>query len=51
MGRIIKLTHPLVEHHMAMLRDKTTPPHIFRDQIRRLTLLLTYEATANLPHQ
>jgi uracil phosphoribosyltransferase len=36
---------------MAMLRDKTTPPHIFRDQIRRLTLLLTYEATANLPLQ
>jgi uracil phosphoribosyltransferase len=34
---------------MALLRDKNTPPHIFRDQIRRLTLLLTYEATAALP--
>ncbi|MEE9368783.1 MAG: uracil phosphoribosyltransferase [Pontiella sp.] len=49
MGRIVELKHPLVSHHMATLRDKTTPPHIFRDQIRRLTLLLTYEATASLP--
>jgi len=33
---------------MATLRNQETPPHIFRDQIRRLSLLLTYEASANL---
>ncbi|WP_372796027.1 uracil phosphoribosyltransferase [Pontiella sp.] len=49
MSRVIELKHPLVKHHMTMLRDKTTPPFIFRDQIRRLTLLLAYEATATLP--
>ena len=49
MGRVVELKHPLVSHHMATLRDKTTPPHIFRDQIRRLTLLLTCEATTSLP--
>lgn len=48
---IVELKHPLVQHHMATLRDKTTPPHIFRDQIRRLSLLLAYEATATLPLQ
>lgn len=49
MSRVVELKHPLVKHHMAMLRDKDTPTYIFRDQIRRLTLLLAYEATATLP--
>jgi uracil phosphoribosyltransferase len=49
MSRVVELKHPLVKHHMAMLRDRNTPTYIFRDQIRRLTLLLAYEATATLP--
>jgi uracil phosphoribosyltransferase len=49
MGRTAELNHPLVQHHLATLRDKSTPPHIFRDQVRRLSLLLAYEATAGLP--
>ena len=51
MGKVVELKHPLVQHHMAMLRDASTPPHLFRDQIRRLSLLLAYEATTNLPLQ
>ncbi|VGO20125.1 uracil phosphoribosyltransferase [Pontiella sulfatireligans] len=46
---IVELKHPLVSHHLAALRDKATPPHIFREQVRRLSLLLAYEATAKLP--
>lgn len=49
MGRIAELNHPLVAHHLASLRDKATPPHAFREQIRRLSLLLAHEATAQLP--
>jgi uracil phosphoribosyltransferase len=49
MSKVVELQHPLVSHHLATLRDKTTPPHIFREQVRRLSLLLAYEATANLP--
>lgn len=49
MGRVVELKHPLVQHHLAALRDKTTPPHVFRDQVRRLSLLLGYEATSSLP--
>lgn len=49
MGRIIELNHPLVAHHLASLRDKATPPHAFREQIRRLSLLIAHEATARLP--
>ena len=49
MGKVVELKHPLVSHHMATLRDASTPSHLFRDQIRRLSLLLAYEATADLP--
>ena len=49
MGKVVELKHPLVKHHMATLRDVATPPHLFRDQVRRLSLLLAYEATAHLP--
>lgn len=49
MGKVIELKHPLVSHHMATLRDKATPPHLFREQVGRLSLLLAYEATAELP--
>jgi uracil phosphoribosyltransferase len=49
MGRIVELKHPLVSHHLSTLRDQSTPPHLFREQIRRLSLLLAYEATASLP--
>ncbi len=49
MGRIVELKHPLVWHHLAALRDKSTPPHQFREQVRRLSQLLVYEATADLP--
>jgi len=51
MSKVIELKHPLVRHHMAALRNQTTPPNMFRDQVRRLSLLLAYEATARLPLQ
>ncbi len=44
-----ELHHPLIQHHLTGLRDKSTPPHLFREHIRRLTLLLAYEATRSLP--
>ena len=49
MGKIVELKHPLAHHHLAALRDASTPPHIFRDQVRRLSLLLAIEATSQLP--
>lgn len=51
MGRIVELNHPLVHHHLSILRDKAAPPHIFRDQVRRLSFLLAAEATNTLPLQ
>lgn len=40
--------HPLVRHKLGLLRRRDTPPWLFRPLIRELTLLLLYEATADL---
>lgn len=40
--------HPLVAHKLAKLRDKETKPKKFRELIREIASLLTYEATQDL---
>jgi uracil phosphoribosyltransferase len=40
--------HPLIEHHLAALRDARTPPDEFRRLVKRLATLLAYEATRDL---
>jgi uracil phosphoribosyltransferase len=45
--------HPLAQDLLTSLRDRTTPPAIFRALTRRLTLVLVLEATRDLavePH-
>jgi uracil phosphoribosyltransferase len=46
---VIEVTHPLVQHKLSYLRDKDTPTVHFRKLVNELTLLLTYEATKDLP--
>jgi uracil phosphoribosyltransferase len=41
--------HPLVEEVLAALRDRRTPPEEFRVLSRRVGLLVTVEATRDLP--
>jgi uracil phosphoribosyltransferase len=40
--------HPLVKHKMTKLRDKNTEPKKFRELIREIAGLLTYETTRDL---
>jgi uracil phosphoribosyltransferase len=40
--------HPLAQHLLTSLRDRATPPAVFRALTRRLTLALILEATRNL---
>ena len=40
--------HPLVKHKLTLLRDERTNSKQFREVIRELALLLTYEATQDL---
>jgi uracil phosphoribosyltransferase len=45
---VIVVDHPLVQHKLGLLRDKTTPTQVFRQLVDELTLLLTYEATKDM---
>lgn len=49
MQKVFELDHPLVHHHLTLLRSQKTTPHIFRAQVRRLAMLLATEAARDLP--
>jgi uracil phosphoribosyltransferase len=40
--------HPLAQHLVTSLRDRTTPPAVFRALTRRLTVVLVLEAARDL---
>ncbi len=40
--------HPLIQHKLSILRDKRTESKKFRELIREISILLAYEATADL---
>ena len=46
---VVEVSHPLVQHKLSYLRDKDTPTVHFRRLVEEITLLLTYEATKDLP--
>jgi uracil phosphoribosyltransferase len=46
---VVEVTHPLVQHKLSYLRDKDTPTVHVRRLVEEITLLLTYEATKDLP--
>lgn len=48
MPKIFPSSHPLVAHKLTLLRDKNTEPKKFRELIREISTLLTYEATSDL---
>jgi uracil phosphoribosyltransferase len=48
MSNIFASPHPLVVHKLSFLRDKDTEPKKFRELIREIAALLTYEATSDL---
>ncbi len=48
MKNVFPSPHPLVAHKLALLRDKDTEPRTFRELVREIAALLTYEATADL---
>jgi uracil phosphoribosyltransferase len=43
------VSHPLAQHYLTTLRDKTTATPLFRETARRLAYLLVAEATSDLP--
>ena len=45
------LDHPLIQHKLAVLRNKETSVKEFRELISEISGLMCYEATRNLPTQ
>jgi uracil phosphoribosyltransferase len=43
------LDHPLIQHKLTHMRDKTTSTRTFRELLREITLLMGYEVTRDLP--
>ena len=43
------LDHPLIQHKLSHMRDKTTSTRTFRQLLKELTLLMGYEITRDLP--
>jgi len=41
--------HPLIQHKLSLMRDKTTPSAVFRQLLREISLLLGYEVLRDLP--
>lgn len=41
--------HPLVQHKLTLMRDKDTPSAVFRQLLREISTLLTYEVLRDLP--
>ena len=42
------IPHPLIQHKLTLLRDKGTANALFRQTLREIAMLLTYEVTKDL---
>ena len=49
MSNVHVINHPLIQHKLAILRDKNTGVKEFRELIGEIAGLMCYEATRNLP--
>lgn len=49
MGTLHVIDHPLIQHKLAIIRDKETGPKEFRELVDEVSLLMAYEVTRDLP--
>ena len=49
MANVYELKHPLIQHKLAILRNKDTGVKEFRELVGEIAGLMCYEATRNLP--
>ena len=49
MANVYVLDHPLIQHKLAIMRDKNTGTKEFRALVNEIAGLMCYEATRNLP--
>ena len=49
MNNVTVVSHPLVQHKLTLMRDKTTSTKGFRQLLTEISTLLCYEVTRDLP--
>lgn len=49
MAKVMVFDHPLIQHKVAMMRDKNTTSKEFRDLAREVAMLMAFEVTRDLP--
>ena len=49
MGKLHVIDHPLVQHKLSLMRDKTTGTKDFRELLQEVATLMAYEVTRDLP--
>ena len=49
MSNVFVMDHPLIQHKIGILRRKETGPKEFRELVSENAMLMSYEATRNLP--
>ncbi|HEU5169604.1 MAG TPA: uracil phosphoribosyltransferase [Gemmatimonadales bacterium] len=45
------LSHPLIQHKLTLLRDRTTSTRDFKQLVNEIAMLMAYEVTQDLPTQ
>jgi len=43
------IEHPLIQHKLSILRDRTTPTKLFKELVDEIAMLMAFEATRDLP--
>lgn len=49
MATVHEMNHPLIQHKLSLMRDKTTGVKEFREATAEIAMLMCYEATRDLP--
>ena len=49
MNNVTIFDHPLIQHKLCILRDKSTSSKDFRELVSEIAMLMCYEATRDLP--
>ena len=49
MSKVCVFDHPLIQHKLSILRDKSTSVKVFRELISEIAMLMCFEATRDLP--
>lgn len=49
MSTVHLIDHPLIQHKLTLIRDKTTGSKDFRDLVAEISTLMAYEVTRDLP--